>query len=327
MRKKLLLITSIMIITVILLFAVIFIKNKTINNSSENDEKDIKIVTSFYPVYVLTLNLTDQIGGLKVDSLTDFSGGCLHDYQLTTNDMKLLSDADVFIINGGGMEEYIDDVIKNYPDLTVINLTNDVPMLTSLEHEGEDNPHVWLDPELYIMQIENARKGLTEYIGYLADERNIDKDNIIEKINVNTDSYMSKVKDISHELNGLLNKVKDMAENKNISNKVVIFHDSFAYLANKAGLEVAYNLEMDDDTPLSAGEIAEVISFIKNENIRYLFTEEQYEDTISDRIKEETEAEIYIIDSAVTGDADKDSYITAMKNNISTLRKAFEDND
>ena len=72
-------------------------------------------------------------------------------------------------------------------------------------------------------------------------------------------------------------------------------------------------------------DVAEVVDIIKQENIPYLFTEEQYDDTISDRIRDETDARVYVIDSAVTGDVDKDSYLKAMRRNIETLRKAFED--
>lgn len=324
MKKKLFILASVMIIIVVTLTALTYylnIKNKT----SNTEDDDIRIVTSFYPVYVLTSNLTDQIQGLKVDSLTDFSAGCLHDYQLTTKDMKLLSGADVFIINGGGMEEYLEDVIKNYPDLTVINLSQGIEMLESMEHEGDVNPHVWLDPQLYMVQIENGRQGLEDYIrtSFLTNEK--DNKEIIDKLTTNAASYKAKVQEIADEMDQLLYKVKDMSESKNISNKVVVFHDSFAYLANKAGLEVVYTLEIHDDTPLSASEIAEVVDIIKEENIHYLFTEDQHDDTISDRIKEETEAEVYIIDSAVTGNASKDSYLEAMRKNIDTLKKAFED--
>lgn len=316
MKKKLILLLSLMLLMSVIMYIVV----SRFNNVSD-DKNDIKVVTSFYPVYILTLNLTDQVPGVSVESLTDFSSGCLHDYQLTTDDMKSLSEADVFIINGGGMEEYLSDVIKNYPDLTVIDLSEGIAMLDSLEHEGEKNPHVWLDPDLYMKQIENGRRGL---LSYIKNSEVSDKDEITEKINSNARVYTEKVEEIAEDVNQLLNQVRDMAENEEISNKVIIFHESFAYLAEKAGLNVAFSLEIDNDTPLSAGRIAEIIDIVKRENIRYLFAEKQYRDTISDRIREETGAGVYVIDSAVTGEADKDSYLNSMRNNIKKLEDAFE---
>lgn len=321
MKRKLLILVSIMVIIIMVAFTITFFVNRNDNVVSEAEGGSISVVTSLYPVYVLTQNLADQISDIKVDSLTDFSAGCLHDYQLTTNDMKLLSSADVFIINGGGMEDYIEDVIDNYPEITVIDLSKDIAMIESLEHEGEDNPHVWLDPQLYTIQIRNARKGLEEYIKSLETDKSAD---IIDKLNFNTDVYLDKIQDIVEDMNLILDSVKNRALNNDISNKVVIFHDSFAYLADKAGLEVAYAVEIDEEHPLSAGEIAEIIDTINDQGIQYLFTEEQHDGTISDRIKEETGADIYVIDSAVTGDGSKDSYLEAMRHNIDTLNKAFQ---
>lgn len=336
MKKKLIILACIMAIMIVGIFATVKYINRDNKETSYKQENKIRVVTSFYPTYILTINLTDGISDIKVDSLTDFSAGCLHDYQLTTEDMKLLSNADVFIINGGGMEEYLEDVLDSYPHLNVINLSNGIDMLESEVHEGGDNPHVWLDPDLYMLQIENARKGLANYIqgdkiikgnskDYSLDNNNDYNKEVIAQLNSNANAYLENVAALADDMNLMLNMVKDMVQNKNISNKVVVFHDSFAYLSNKAGLEVAHTVEIDEDRPLSASEVAEVINAIRQEGIQYLFTEEQYDDTISDRIKDETDASVYIIDSAVTGDASKDSYLKAMRRNIDTLKKAFEE--
>ncbi|NLO10015.1 MAG: zinc ABC transporter substrate-binding protein [Clostridiales bacterium] len=330
MKKKLIILAGIMAIMILVVFATAYYNNRNYKRVSNNEEKSISVVASFYPTYVLAINLTDGISDIEVDGLTDFSGGCLHDYQLTANDMRLLSNADVFIINGGGMEEYLANVIDSYPHLKIINLSEGITMLESQVHHGGDNPHVWLDPHLYMLQIENAREGL---VNYIQERVNVNKDNtnnesdynkeVIEQLNSNADAYLEEVAALADDMNIMLDRVEDLVQNKNISNKVVVFHDSFAYLSNKAGLEVAYTIEIDEDTPLSAGEVAEVVDVIRQENILYLFTEEQYDDTISDRIMDETEAQVYVIDSAVTGDGTKDSYLKAMRRNIETLKKAF----
>ena len=332
MKRKLIILVGSMIILAIAVLSISFYISSTAGKASKNADSSINVVTSFYPSYIITVNITDGITDIEVDSLTDFTGGCLHDYQLTTDDMKLLSNADVFIINGGGMEEYLEEVIGSYPDLKVIDLSKGITILKSEIHEGEDNPHVWLDPELYMLQIENARNGLENFIRDYENKglSNGDfdrehKEKIIEKLHSNAEEYLEKVSVLAADMNNILDTVKDMVDNKKLSNKVVVFHDSFAYLSSKAGLEVAFTVEIDEDTPLSAGEVAEVISAIKEDNIRYLFTEEQYDDNIVDRIKEETDAKVYIIDSAVTGDTDKDSYLKAMRKNIDTLKKAFDE--
>ena len=68
------------------------------------------VVTSFYPIYLFALNLCDGLDDVAVHNLAAPGTGCLHDYQLQTRDMKQLAQADVFLINGAGMESYLPGV-------------------------------------------------------------------------------------------------------------------------------------------------------------------------------------------------------------------------
>jgi len=74
---------------------------------------------------------------------------------------------------------------------------------------------------------------------------------------------------------------------------------------------------------LSAGDISEVIDEVKEKQVKVLFTEEQYSTSIADNIASETDANVYIINSLVTGDMDKDSYINGMKQNLEVLKQAL----
>ena len=73
-------------------------------------------VTSFYPVWIMTLNLTRGLEDhLAVRNLAAPTVGCLHDYQLQTSDMKALSDADIFLVNGAGMEAFLPEITQAFP--------------------------------------------------------------------------------------------------------------------------------------------------------------------------------------------------------------------
>ena len=76
------------------------------DSAKNTDEADdmLTVVTSFYPMYIATLNIVDGVNGVRLENLSEPQTGCLHDFQLTPEDMKLLSTADVFVINGGGIE-------------------------------------------------------------------------------------------------------------------------------------------------------------------------------------------------------------------------------
>ena len=87
--------------------------------SRETQAADLTVVTSFYPMYIAAENVTEGRTGLRLESLSEPQTGCLHDYQLTPEDMELLATADVFVANGGGIEEFLTDIAAQYPELIV----------------------------------------------------------------------------------------------------------------------------------------------------------------------------------------------------------------
>ena len=96
-------------------------------------KEGVQIVTSFFPMYVATINVTDGIDGVNVRNMTAPQTGCLHDYQLSVEDMKHLEDADIFVVNGGGMESFLSKVTESKKKLQVVEAAKDIPMLMDAE--------------------------------------------------------------------------------------------------------------------------------------------------------------------------------------------------
>jgi len=342
MKRKLMLLLGSMaafIVIVTIMISLIYPKAARLN---KEDKEPIHVVTSFYPIYLIGMNIADEMDGVEVSSLTDMNTGCLHDYQLTTQDMKAISNADVLVINGGGMEGFLEDIKTNYPNLTIINASEGITMLKyeaatggssvvadniskSEEHVvGKYNPHVWLNPELYIQQIENVRDGLTEYINKSKTNTSVYREELNAEIDHNSSVYIDAVQTIEDEIDTSLKQLTLPVNGTGKRPQAVIFHDAFAYLADKVGLQVAFTVPLDSDTALSAGDIAVIIDEVKKEDIKLLFTEQQYSDSIAKQIEAETNANVYIIDSVVTGDGAKDSYLTKMRNNLMVIKKALQ---
>ncbi len=332
MKRKLYLLLGIMALLIIIGSVIIALATKDEKEDITQEEDKLQVVTTFYPIYMIGLNLAEGIEELEVKSLTDLNTGCLHDYQLTTEDMKIISGADVMVINGGGMESFLEDIRTNYPKLTIIDASEGIEMLPSAsehaheaeegeeeveeeEHDhGEWNAHVWLDPKLYIKQIEHVTESLGDYI----EASNVTELSVADKLNSNSLLYIDQIKTLDQQITDLAKELKINTEN---SKEAVIFHDAFAYLANRIGITVAHTVPLDSDTSLSAGDIGEIIDEVQAGNIHYLFTEIQYSDSIASQIAAETNASVYIIDSAVTGDGSIDSYLEAMQKNVDTLKE------
>jgi zinc transport system substrate-binding protein len=332
MKRKLYILLGIMALLIIIGSLIIVVATKKAEADISQGEDKLQVVTTFYPVYMLGLNLAEGIEEVEVKSLTDLNTGCLHDYQLTTEDMKIISAADVMVINGGGMESFLNDIRTNYPELKIIDASEGIEMLPSVSehaHEAEEgdeeaeeeeqdhgewNAHVWLDPKLYIKQIEHVSESLGDYI---ESTQGMDQ-SVADKINSNSLAYIDQIKMLDHQITDIASEI---GSNTGTAREAVIFHDAFAYLANRIGITVAHTVPLDSDTSLSAGDIGEIIDEVQAGNIHYLFTEVQYSDSIASQIAAETDASVYIIDSAVTGDGSMDSYIQAMQKNIETLKE------
>lgn len=333
MKKKIMLLLSSMLIIGISSVLITLLVNK-----KEETREDYTIVTSFYPMYVLAKNIIGDVDGINLVNLTDYQSGCLHDYQLTTADMKRLENADLFIMNGGGMENFIEEIVESYPELQVINASEGIEFLASEHnhdhdhdhdhnhdhdhdhdheddthdeeesdghaHEEEFNAHVWLNMDYYRIQIENVKNGLIKY-----------NESHSDNFTYNAKEYDNKIVELKNKFQATLGDIS--------GNEVVIFHDAFAYLAEQLGLEVVYTINMDNETSLSAGEIALVVDEVKEHDIRVLFTEEQYSTNIAENIANETNAKVHVIDSIVQGSFDEDGYIDAMNYNLDVLKEVF----
>lgn len=89
-----------------------------VKEETKQQDSELMVVTSFYPMYIAAMNVIGDTPGVDLQNLSEPQTGCLHDYQLTPADMKLLSGADVFIVNGGGIESFYrmwQQIIRIFP--------------------------------------------------------------------------------------------------------------------------------------------------------------------------------------------------------------------
>ncbi len=277
------------------------------SNEPQTSPKDgqLHIVTSFYPMYIATANITKGVEGVQLTNMTKPQTGCLHDYQLTTDDMKTLEKADVFVANGADMESFLDKVIKEHKNLTVIDASKDISLL---EENGQPNPHVWLDVDNAIKQVENISQQLCD-----ADP------NHAEAYKANAAVYIGKLKELQAYMN---NELKDISHRD-----IVTFHEAFPYFAQEFNLSIIKVIEREPGTEPSPQELEDIIKDVNKLPAKVLFTEPQYSPTAAETIARETGAHIYALDPIVTGEANEqalDAYINAMKQNTQTLKEALK---
>ena len=275
------------------------------NTAGGGKDGSFHIVTSFYPMYVATINITQGVDGVTVTNMTKPQTGCLHDYQLMTEDMKTLEKADAFVINGAGMESFLDKVVNQQKNLKIIDASKGIELL---KDGDEENPHVWLSVTDAILQVKNIAEQLKA-----ADPKHADA---YEK---NAAAYIKKLEAPKTEMHAEL----DTVPNKDI----VTFHEAFPYFAKEFGLNIISVVEREPGTEPTPAELQETIEQVKKLPVKVLFTEPQYSPSAAETIARETGAKIYTLDPVVTGEANDEAinaYIDTMKKNMKTLKTALQ---
>lgn len=313
----------------------------TSDSEKNTDEADdmLTVVTSFYPMYIAALNIVDGVEGVRLENLSEPQTGCLHDFQLTPEDMKLLSTADVFVINGGGIESFMSDVAKAYPELDVVEACEDVALLSEddadsdhdhdheadtesdsdhdHDHEadaesdsahdhdhGDENAHAWMSVPRYRTMVQTIASRLAEKDAKHADE-----------YYANAKAYDAKLAVLEEKINS----IKSLTNGQNI----IIFHEAYAYVADDFSMNACYLLDLDEERSVSAGEIKQVIGAIKDDGVSVILAEELYGKSMGDTVSRETDVHVIYIDPLNRGEYDKDSYLDGMEHNIELIKEAF----
>lgn len=283
-------------------------QNKTTTEQTSNgpQKKDFIVVTSFYPMYISTINITKGVEGVNVINMTKPQTGCLHDYQLTPEDLKTLEKADVFVVNGAGMEAFLDKAIKQQPKMKVIDASKNIELLK--DETGEENPHVWVSISNAILQVKNIAEQLAA-----ADPQHA------AQYQKNAEEYVKKLADLRTNMHQSL----DSIPNKNI----ITFHEAFPYFAKEFNLNIVAIIEREPGTEPSPKELEKTVAKIKAANIKALFAEPQYPSKAAQTIANETGAKVYSLDPSVTGEAKPDAYddyLETMKKNAKILQEALQ---
>lgn len=324
-------------------------------NTDEADDM-LTVVTSFYPMYIATLNIVDGVDGVRLENLSEPQTGCLHDFQLTPEDMKLLSTADVFVINGGGIESFMSDVAKAYPKLDVVEACEDVALLSEEDDDETDGAHdhdhdadAESDSDHDHDHDADAESESDHDHDHDADaESDSDHDHdhgdenahawmsvpryrtmvqtiasrLAEKDAKHADEYYANAKAYDAKLAVLEEKI-DSLKSFTGGQNIIIFHEAYEYVADDFSMNACYLLDLDEERSVSAGEVKQVIGAIKDDGVSVILAEELYGKSMGDTVSRETDVHMVYIDPLNRGEYDKDSYLDGMERNIELIKDAF----
>lgn len=279
----------------------------------------LRVLTSFYPMY----DFACKIGGDCID-VTNMvpSGTEPHDWEPSTNDLKNLEKADVFIYNGADMEPWADDLLVSRSDtLRVVEASENVELRTTdgehehaHEHEdadhhhGDFDPHVWLDPENAKIEMEAIRDALCA-----ADPEN---STVFQS---NYEKYAAELDALDAEFREKLAPLPNRT--------IVVAHEAFGYLCDAYGLTQVGIEGLSPDSEPDPGRMAEVIDFVREHGISTIFFEELVSPKVAEAIASETGAQAKML-SPLEGLSDEQAaagadYFSVMHDNLAALMEAL----
>ncbi len=266
----------------------------------KKDEEEFRIVTSFYPVYVATLNLISGAENVTLVKLTEPDIGCMHDYTLTKEDVQKVTGADLFIASGMGMESFVGKSSLGIPRLELLDCGEDIANIIEDADEVQ-NPHYW-------MNIENAIEQCNKIMRTLA--RLDPKNSAVYESNAA--AYTGKLSALREDA---LDRAAEFKEGS-----ITVYHDSFEYFAEELGIGYV--------TIPSEGDLEEYLKAPGAQNISHVLVQKSLLE--SDGFKELcdlTDCTPVIIDTLTSESADgndKDAYINAVRHNLDAIEQAVK---
>jgi zinc transport system substrate-binding protein len=275
---------------------------------SASGEK-LKVVATIFPL----ADFVKNVAGDKVDVITLLRpGDSPHTYEPTSRDMKAVAQATLLVVNGAGLDFWVENLKAAASDNMVVVDTSAVLaeeglLLTGDEHDdGGTNPHFWLDPVLAQKQVEAIAAALVA----------ADPDN--------KDFYLENAADYIAQLQSLDEEIKSITQLFS-SREFITFHPAWTYFASRYGLTEAAVIEEAPGKAPTIDDIKRIVDAVRDLKARAIFAEPQFSTQAADAIAADSGAEVLLLDPI--GGADlpgRDSYIALMRYNVGQMGEAMQ---
>lgn len=274
--------------------------------SSNTNESRIKVVASFYPVY----EFVKEIGGNKVDVTSIIPIGVEpHDYEPTIQQIQNAETADLVVYNGAGLEKWIDKINAKFK----VEASQGLNLLMSNDtgNSGTYDLHVWLDPILAEMEVENIRDALIK----------IDPANT-QYYKANADRFIGKLNDLDYRI-----KTELATCNKK---DFIAFHNAFTYFANRYGLnQHSVHQGLTPEGEVLPQRLQGVIELARDLGLHIVYSEDLVDPRSSEVIAQEIPNGKVLILSPIEGINSEEQragigYLDKMNENVENLKIGLE---
>jgi ABC-type Zn uptake system ZnuABC Zn-binding protein ZnuA len=226
-------------------------------------------------------DLVRQAGGaaVRVTSLVP-AGGDPHTYAPTPSDVRSLAGADLVVMNGLGVDEWLKPLLAEAkrPLSALVELGPDQPGVTYLVgaegaatgNAASVNPHLWLNvayAELYVKRIVTA-------LQVAAPTKKA-------ALQASGDAYLARLAALDASIRA------EVATIPAANRKLVSYHDAFPYFAAAYGLTIVGTVVASPGQDPSAGQVVALIDAIRASGVKAIFSEAQFNPKVEQQLAAE----------------------------------------
>lgn len=257
-------------------------------------------------------DLVHQVGGDRVRVAAILPPGASpEEFQPGPQDVQTIADAEVVFYNGYGLEEWLEPLFDaaEKPGQRRVELAEGLPALDAGGEFAEGNPHFWLDPDYAIVYVERIRDALSQ----------LDPEGA-ERYARNAERYIGQIRELDQQLMALVESVP--VEQR----KLVTNHDAFPYFAQHYGFTTVGNILGSAEEDPSAGDLATLVERIKQEQVKAVFAESQFNQELAQTLAEEAGVEVVatLYTDSLDPAAGISTYLDLMRYNVETIVKALK---
>lgn len=218
-----------------------------------------------------------------------------HSFELSAKDMAKLSDADLFVYSGHGIDDWVKDVTAELPETVSVVCASE-----HIEADGND-PHVWLSPS-------NAK----EQLQAICDALSVADENNFENYRQRLNEYAEKIDEVE-------------AEYKNAGfegKKLFVTHGAYGYLCSEFGMEQVALEGLSGESDPSPAQMAQMVEEIKASGAKCIFYDPLEKSKLADAVASEAGIGTAPL-CTFEGDSEHRDYVEIMKLNLESLKQGL----
>lgn len=244
----------------------------------------------------LLADLVENVGREWVEARSLVPPGAdVHSFQTTPEDSIAINRAQVIVTNGFGLDAFLEPVLESARGKNSVRVVAAEGLMP-----GEDDPHLWQNPEFAIRYVERIRDGLVA-----ADPEHE------TQFGVNAQTYINQLRELDLELAQILGQVKPELRH------LITYHDAFGHLAERYGWQASAFVASDADE-VSPAAVVEILDRLNQQGIPVIFVGPQFSSDVIHRAAEDSGIAIETLYSGISENG-ATSYIEMMRLNARAL--------